>query len=42
MERYNPIKIEEKWQKIWEERSEFKAERAADSKNQKMFLAEMF
>ncbi len=42
MERYNPIKIEEKWQKIWEERSEFKAERTADSKNQKMFLAEMF
>jgi|GEM_PF-6916158 len=24
MERYNPIKIEEKWQKIWEKEQTFK------------------
>ena len=39
MERYNPIKIEEKWQKIWEKEQTFKAKE--DSK-EKMFLAEMF
>ena len=25
MERYNPIKIEEKWQKIWEKEQTFNA-----------------
>src|SRR5574344_96437 len=25
MDRYDPIKIEEKWQKIWDEKAEFKA-----------------
>ncbi|MBR2710554.1 leucine--tRNA ligase [Candidatus Saccharibacteria bacterium] len=40
MERYEPLKIEEKWQKIWEETSAFKAE---ELKNRpKMMLAEMF
>ena len=39
MERYNPIKIEEKWQKIWETEQTFKAELTDKSK---MFLAEMF
>ena len=39
MERYNPIKIEEKWQKIWEEQQTFKAK---EDGRDKMFLAEMF
>ena len=39
MERYNPIKIEEKWQKTWETEQTFKAELTDKSK---MFLAEMF
>ena len=40
MERYEPLKIEEKWQKIWEETSAFKAE---ELKNRpKIMLAEMF
>lgn len=39
MERYNPIKIEEKWQKIWEKEQTFKAKEDA---REKMFLAEMF
>ena len=39
MERYNPIKIEEKWQKIWETEQAFRAEEAGA---EKMFLAEMF
>ena len=39
MERYNPIKIEEKWQKIWEKEQTFKANEDA---REKMFLAEMF
>lgn len=39
MERYNPTKIEEKWQKIWETEQAFRAEEAGA---EKMFLAEMF
>lgn len=39
MERYNPIKIEEKWQKIWETEESFKA---TENTSDKMFLAEMF
>ncbi len=47
MKKYDPIKIEEKWQKIWDETEAFKAktskEAKADGENvQKMFLAEMF
>ncbi|MDO4978844.1 MAG: leucine--tRNA ligase [Candidatus Saccharibacteria bacterium] len=49
MERYNPIEIEEKWQKIWDETEPFKAKelpKDAKDKNgkpiQKMMLAEMF
>ena len=40
MERYEPLKIEEKWQKIWEETSAFKAEELKNTP--KMMLAEMF
>ena len=39
MERYNPTKIEEKWQKIWETEQAFRAEENGAGK---MFLAEMF
>ena len=40
MERYDPIKIEEKWQKVWEETKPFEA---TEKPNQpKMFIAEMF
>ena len=39
MERYNPTKVEEKWQKIWETEQAFRAEEAGA---EKMFLAEMF
>ena len=40
MERYEPLKIEEKWQKIWEKEKPF---RATEKKGvPKMFIAEMF
>ena len=39
MERYNPNKIEAKWQKIWEDQQTFKA---TESDTEKMFLSEMF
>ncbi len=40
MDRYEPLKIEQKWQKIWEKEKPFKV---AEVENQpKMFLAEMF
>ena len=39
MERYNPTKIEEKWQKIWETEQAFRAE---EKGAEKMYLAEMF
>lgn len=39
MERYNPTKIEEKWQKIWETEQTF---RAKENGAEKMYLAEMF
>lgn len=39
MERYNPTKIEEKWQKIWETEQSFRAE---ENGAEKMYLAEMF
>ncbi len=43
MERYDPIKIEEKWQKIWEKEKPFLAKEGKESDGrQKMFLAEMF
>lgn len=40
MERYEPLKIEQKWQKIWEETKPFKAEEKNGTP--KMMLAEMF
>ena len=40
MERYEPLKIEQKWQKIWEETSAYKA--TEDDGKPKMMLAEMF
>ena len=40
MERYEPLKIEEKWQKKWEEEKAFKAEEKPGVP--KMYLAEMF
>ena len=40
MERYEPLKIEEKWQKRWEEEKPFKAEEKDGVP--KMYLAEMF
>ena len=40
MERYEPLKIEQKWQKIWEETAAFKATEKPGTP--KMFLAEMF
>ena len=39
MERYNPTKIEEKWQKIWETEQTFCA---TETGAEKMYLAEMF
>ncbi|MDO4967588.1 MAG: leucine--tRNA ligase [Candidatus Saccharibacteria bacterium] len=44
MKKYDPIKIEEKWQKIWDKNQEFKAKKSekSDKPVQKMFLAEMF
>lgn len=47
MKKYNPIKIEAKWQEIWEKRQEFKAKTSQEARKdgekvQKMFLAEMF
>jgi len=41
MERYDPLKIEEKWQKIWKETEAFKAG-PLDPAQPKMYLAEMF
>jgi len=40
MNRYNPLAIEAKWQKIWEDSEAFKADDASDKP--KKFLAEMF
>ncbi|MBR5647469.1 leucine--tRNA ligase [Candidatus Saccharibacteria bacterium] len=40
MERYEPLKIEEKWQKIWEETEAFKVTEKPGER--KMYLAEMF
>ncbi len=40
MNRYNPLAIESKWQKIWEDSEAFKANDASDKP--KKFLAEMF
>ena len=40
MDRYEPLKIEEKWQKIWEEEKPFRA--AIKDGVPKMMLAEMF
>ncbi len=40
MERYEPLKIEEKWQKKWDEEKAFKAEERPGVP--KMYLAEMF
>ncbi len=41
MERYDPLKIEQKWQKIWDETEAFKAG-PIDEDTPKMYLAEMF
>lgn len=40
MERYDPLKIEQKWQKIWEETEAFKA--VKDDTRPKKYVAEMF
>lgn len=40
MDRYDPLKIEQKWQKIWQETEAFKA--VEIEQKPKMFLAEMF
>lgn len=40
MNRYDPLKIEQKWQKIWDETEAFKTEEKPDTP--KMYLAEMF
>ena len=40
MERYDPIKIEEKWQKVWEETAPYKV--TEEPGKPKMFIAEMF
>lgn len=40
MKRYNPIKIEEKWQKKWDESKLYEVE--ADSSKQKMYISGMF
>ena len=43
MERYDPLKIEEKWQKIWEKEKPFLAQDGKDGDGrQKVYLAEMF
>ncbi len=39
-ERFNPQKVEEKWQKIWEEKKKFKA--TEDKERKKYYLLEMF
>ncbi|MBR3220270.1 leucine--tRNA ligase [Candidatus Saccharibacteria bacterium] len=41
MERYDPLKIEQKWQAIWEKEQAFKATELSDD-TPKMYLAEMF
>ncbi len=41
MDRYDPLKIEQKWQKIWDETEAFKAG-SVDKNKPKMYLAEMF
>lgn len=41
MERYDPLKIEQKWQKIWDETEAFKAG-PLDENKPKKYLAEMF
>lgn len=41
MERYDPLKIEQKWQKIWDETKAFQAG-PIDESQPKMYLAEMF
>lgn len=41
MERYDPLKIEQKWQKIWDETEAFQAG-PIDESQPKMYLAEMF
>ncbi len=41
MDRYNPLQIEQKWQKIWEETEAFKAG-PIDNGRPKKYLAEMF
>lgn len=41
MDRYDPLKIEQKWQKIWEETSAFKTGPIDDGRPKK-YLAEMF
>ena len=41
MDRYDPLKIEQKWQKIWDETEAFKAGPIDDGKPKK-YLAEMF
>ncbi|MBR3228670.1 leucine--tRNA ligase [Candidatus Saccharibacteria bacterium] len=40
MDRYEPLKIEQKWQKIWEQEKPYKATEKPDVP--KMFIAEMF
>ena len=40
MDRYEPLKIEQKWQKIWEKEKPYKATEKPDVP--KMFIAEMF
>lgn len=41
MDRYDPLKIEQKWQKIWKETKAFQAG-PIDENKPKMYLAEMF
>ncbi len=41
MDRYDPLKIEQKWQKIWDETEAFKADPIDESKPKK-YVAEMF
>ncbi len=41
MDRYDPLKIEQKWQKTWDETEAFKAG-PIDKNKPKMYLAEMF
>ena len=40
MNRYNPLQIEQKWQKIWADTAAYKTEEKPDTP--KMYLAEMF